>query len=95
MSRSREGDLYLPDVPDIYNRPIFGPRLLATIGWMKSVAHGSDTTIETDLEDVLQVPVSRGYLAKLCTGVIADSLGEAGLEGIEFQFCAVGRNELT
>lgn len=33
---SREGDRYLPDVPDIYNRPIFGPRLLATIGWMKS-----------------------------------------------------------
>jgi len=26
------------------------------------------------MEDVLQVPVSRGYLAKLCTGLIADSL---------------------
>lgn len=74
--RSREGDVYLPDVPDIYNRPIFGPRLLATIGWMKSVAHGSDATIETYLEDVLQVPVSRGYLAKLCTGLIADSLDD-------------------
>ena len=32
------------------------------------------TIIETYMEDVLQVPVSRGYLAKLCTGLIADSL---------------------
>ena len=26
------------------------------------------------MEDVLQVPVSRGYLAKLCTGLISNSL---------------------
>ena len=29
------------------------------------------------MEDVLQVPVSRGYLAKLCTGTISDSLADA------------------
>ena len=29
--RSQGGDIYLPDVPDLYNRPIFGPRLLATM----------------------------------------------------------------
>ena len=44
------------------------------IGWMKSAAHCSYSTIETYMEDVLQVPVSRGYLAKLCTGLISDSL---------------------
>ena len=44
IDRSQDGDIDLPDVPDLYNRPIFGPRLLATIGWMKSVAHGSDTS---------------------------------------------------
>ena len=42
--RSQGGDIDLPDVPDLYNRPRFGPRLPATIGWMKSVAHGSDTS---------------------------------------------------
>jgi transposase len=29
------------------------------------------------MEDVLQVPVSRGYLAKLCTGTISESLQDA------------------
>ena len=47
---------------------------------MKSVAHGSDTTLEAYLNDVLQVPVSRGYLAKLCTGVISDSLDDSDQE---------------
>jgi transposase len=57
--------------------PIFGPRMLATIVWMKSVAHCSYSTIETWMTDLLGVPVSRGYLSKLCTGVVSDSLAEA------------------
>ena len=72
-----DGERYVPDVGDILSKPIFGPRLLALIGWMKSAAHCSYSTIETYMEDVLQVPVSRGYLAKLCTGLIADSLDES------------------
>lgn len=71
-----DGHIYLPSVPEL-SGPIFGPRLLATIGWMKSVGHGSYSTIETWMEDVLQVPVSRGYLAKLCTGTISESLQQA------------------
>ena len=70
------GNLYLPDVPELKG-PIFGPRLLATIGWLKSVGHCSYSTVETWMEDVLQVPVSRGYLAKLCTGTISASLAGA------------------
>lgn len=69
-------NVYLPDVPDL-SGPIFGPRMLAMIGWMKSVGHCSYSTIETWMEDVLQVPVSRGYLSKLCTGTISDSLQDA------------------
>lgn len=68
--------LYTPDVPEL-NGPIFGPRLLATIGWLKSVGHFSYSTTEMWLEDVLQVPVSRGYLAKLCTETISASLETA------------------
>ena len=71
-----EGQLYIPACPE-RNGPIFGPRLLATIGWLKSVGHCSYSTVETWMEDILQVPVSRGYLAKLCTDTISDSLADA------------------
>ena len=72
-----DGDLYYQHDPDVHGQPIFGPRLLATIGWMKSKAHCSYTTIEQYFDDVLQVPVSRGYLAKLCTGIVSNSLADA------------------
>ena len=31
----------LPDVSELRNQPIFGPRMLAMIGWLKSRAHCS------------------------------------------------------
>ena len=71
-----DGYRYTPYVPEL-NGPVFGPRMLAMIGWLKSVGHCSYSTVETWMEDVLQVPVSRGYLAKLCTGTISESLQEA------------------
>jgi transposase len=74
--RAPDGALYLPDVPELQG-PLFGPRLLATIGWLKSVGHLSYSTVAAWMADVLQVPVSRGYLAKLCTGTIAASLADA------------------
>jgi uncharacterized coiled-coil protein SlyX len=61
-----DGSTYYQHDPAIHGQPIFGPRLLAMVGWMKSRAHCSYTTIEQYFDDVLQVPVSRGYLAKLC-----------------------------
>lgn len=70
------GFLYTPHVPEL-DGPLFGPRLLAMSAWLKSVGHCSYSTIETWMEEVLQVPVSRGYLAKLCTGPIAAALYEA------------------
>ncbi len=71
-----DGNVVLPDVREL-GGPIFGPRMLAMIGWLKSRAHCSYTTIATWMEDVLQVPVSRGYLAKLCNGTISASLADA------------------
>ncbi len=67
------GNRYFPHRPELKG-PIFGARMLAMIGWLKSVGHCSYSTIETYLEDVLRVPVSRGYLAKLCTDTISESL---------------------
>ena len=51
-----EGQLSIPDSPEVKG-PIFGPRLLATIGWLKSMGHCSYSTIEAWMEDILQVPV--------------------------------------
>jgi len=77
LYQAADGSIYYQHDPDIHGKPIFGPRLLAMVGWMKSRAHNSYTTIEEYFDDVLQVPVSRGYLAKLCNGTISDSLADA------------------
>jgi transposase len=74
--RAPDGDLYIPDVSELPG-PLFGPRLLATIGWLKSVGHLRYSALEAWREDVLQVPVSRGSLAKLCTGTRAAALATA------------------
>ena len=74
-----DGKTVVTRVPELEG-PIFGPRMLAMIGWLKSRAHCSYTTIATWMGDVLQVPVCRGYLAKLCNGVISDSLADAHAE---------------
>lgn len=71
-----QGKTVLPDVPERANPSLFGPRMLSMIGWLKSRAHCSYTTIEAWFQDVLTVPVSRGYLAKLCNGIISDSLAD-------------------
>jgi transposase len=75
--RTPDGKTVVTRVPELEGRPIFGPRMLAMIGWLKSRAHCSYTTIETWMGDVLQVPACRGYLAKLCNGVISDSVADA------------------
>jgi transposase len=74
--QTADGKAVTPDVPELKG-PIFGPRMLAMIGWLKSKAHCSYSTIETWMEDVLDVQVSRGYLAKLCTRTISESLQES------------------
>ncbi len=82
-----EGDIYYPYAPEVHGQPIFGPRLLASIGWMKSRAHSSYSTIQQYFEDVLNVPVSRGYLSKLCTGVVSDSLSASYDEADQSDIC--------
>jgi transposase len=78
--RRADGPTVITQVPELQGRPIFGPRMLAMIGWLKSRAHCSYTTIATWMADILQVPVCRGYLAKLAGGVISDSLADAYAE---------------
>ena len=56
-----DGNLHIPDCPELKG-PIFGPRLLATIAWLKSMGHCSYSTIEAWMEDVLHERHSLGHL---------------------------------
>jgi hypothetical protein len=91
-----DGHLDTPSSSEL-DGPIFGPRLLATIGWFKSVGHLSDSAIEAWMENVLQVPVSRGYLAKLCTGTISASRASSHQELVDAipQQEQLGRDETS
>ena len=75
--RDPEGKLVYPDAPGWNAGPIFGPRLITLIGYLKSRCHCSYRTIEALLADVLELPVSRGYLAKLCNTVVSQSIADA------------------
>lgn len=44
---------------------LVGPRLTALIAYLKSACHCSYSTIRKFIRDVLQIKISRGYLAKL------------------------------
>ena len=44
---------------------LFGPRLTALVAYLKGNCHASFTTIRKYFRDVLKIPVSRGYLAKV------------------------------
>ncbi len=50
------GEMVLPVVEE-RDLPLFGPRMLSMIGWLKSRAHCSYTTIEAWFSDVLDLPV--------------------------------------
>jgi transposase len=61
---------------------LFGPRLTALVAFMKGVCHASFSTIRKFLRDVVRMPVSRGYLAKLI-GKVSASLAPAYAELFE------------
>ena len=58
---------------------LFGPRLTALVAFMKGVCHASFSTIRKFLRDVVEVKVSRGYLAKLI-GKVSEALAGAYAE---------------
>lgn len=50
--------------PEVQRGGMLGPRLLATIAYLKAVHHGSFSTVARHCRDILQLPLSRGRLAK-------------------------------
>lgn len=73
---------YAPMPDAVVKAGLFGPRLTALVAFMKGVCHASFSTIRKFLRDVVQVEVSRGYLAKLI-GKVSESLAPAYAELFE------------
>jgi transposase len=75
--------LHVASLPDAVRKAgLFGPRLTALVAFMKSVCHASFSTIRKFLRDVVGIPVSRGYLAKLIAKV-SESLAQSYAELFE------------
>ena len=70
---------YAPLPEAVEKAGLFGPRLTALVAFMKGVCHASFSTIRKFLRDVVQVDISRGYLAKLIAKV-SESLAAAYAE---------------
>jgi transposase len=70
---------------------LFGPRMRAFVAYLKGACHMSYTTIQSFLADVLGIPVSTGYLAK-----VVDRAG-AALEGpyAELRDALAGESQLN
>jgi len=70
---------YAPIPEPVVKAGLFGPRLTALVAFMKGVCHASFSTIRKFLRDVVEVKVSRGYLAKLI-GKVSEALAGAYAE---------------
>lgn len=55
---------------------LLGPQLTALVAYLKGACHASFSTIRKFFRDVLAVPVSRGYLAKVI-GKVSESLEQS------------------
>jgi transposase len=55
----------------IENGGLLGPQLTALVAYLKGVCHASFSTIRKYFRDVLELPISRGYLAKVIGKVSA------------------------
>ena len=55
---------YAPMPSEVERGGMLGPKLLALVGYLKGVTHASFSTIRKYFRDVLNLPISRGRLAK-------------------------------
>jgi transposase len=66
------GHLHYPRWPaELRKAGLFGPQLLALVGWLKGVCHMSFSTLRKYFRDVMGIRVSRGFLAKAVQKVTA------------------------
>ena len=67
---------FVEPIPDaIAAHGLLGPHLRTLIAYLKAVCHASFSTIRKYFRDILQIPISRGYLAKVIAQVSAALAG--------------------
>lgn len=80
IARHRQHESYCPCCAKGFRAPLpavvqrgglFGPNLTALVAFLKGVCHASYATVRKFLRDIVQVKVSRGYLAKVVAKVSA------------------------
>ncbi|MCY3020203.1 MAG: IS66 family transposase [Planctomycetota bacterium] len=72
-----------PMPPQVRRGGLLGPKLTGVVGWMKASAHISYTRIGEFFADVLGLPISRGELARRCTGMLSAALAPVYEELVE------------
>lgn len=60
---------YAPFPPEVVREGFFKPRVTAMVAYLKNVCHASFSTIRKYFRDVMNQPISRGYLAKVISKV--------------------------
>lgn len=63
---------------------LFTSRMIALVGYLKARCHMSYSTIGGFLDDVLELPVSQGYLAKCCNGKLSPALAGSHAAALEY-----------
>lgn len=78
VTEHRQHAMHCPCCDQVFRAPLpavvekgglFGPKLTALVAFLKGVCHASYSTVRKFLRDVVQLPVSRGYLAKVIAKV--------------------------
>ncbi len=60
---------YAPFPPEVVKQGLFKSRLTATVAYMSKVCHASFSTMRKFFRDIIEIPISRGYLAKIISKV--------------------------
>lgn len=80
---------------DIRKAGLFAPRLQAMVGYFKARCHMSYATLRDCLAEVFSLPVSTGYLTKICTSSLSAALQPAYAKAAHIirQAAVVGTDE--
>jgi transposase len=69
---------------DIRKTGLFSPRMMALTGYLKTRCHMSYSTLQLFFADIMDLGVSQGFLAKICTKKLSVALQPAYAQVAEF-----------
>jgi len=80
-----DGGIVKAKLPALTRREgLFTSRMVGLVGYLKGRCHMSYSTVSGFLTDVLELPVSQGYLVKCCNGKLSPALAESHSAALEY-----------